>query len=218
MVVVIIPPPLIAMASTAMAQLPVTVITSATVLVTVAQTSSLPTVLLIPPVSEYTDHSLTVLLCCMYLSSYSTAHSTTRSVVPAAWYPPLLACTIAFNFSSFHLFHSSSPTLYLSFRSSPFFLFPFLLPISSPPYILSPFLPCDSIHTVSTEVRLNNQHPNTPGSQYSGLLEVYHNGQWGTVCNTSWTFQNSLVVCKLLGFPSVEHFYTSGTSYPGNGY
>lgn len=69
----------------------------------------------------------------------------------------------------------------------------------------------------TAEVRLNNPHPGTPGSQYSGLLEVYHNNQWGTVCNNSWTFKNSLVVCKLLGFPSVEHFYTSGTSYPGNG-
>jgi len=73
------------------------------------------------------------------------------------------------------------------------------------------------ILSVDIEVRLINQNPDTPGAQYSGLLEIFHDGQWGTVCNTSWTFQNSLVVCKLLGYPSVEHFYTSGINYPGNG-
>ena len=73
------------------------------------------------------------------------------------------------------------------------------------------------IFLVDTEVRLINQYPNTPGAQYSGLLEVYHNGVWGTVCNISWTFEDSLVVCKLLGYPSVEHFYTSGINFPGNG-
>ena len=53
--------------------------------------------------------------------------------------------------------------------------------------------------------------------QYVGRLEIFHNGQWGTVCNKSWTFQDSLVVCKELGYASTEQFYTAGLTNPGTG-
>ena len=54
-------------------------------------------------------------------------------------------------------------------------------------------------------------------AQYVGRLEIFHNGQWGTVCNKSWTFQDSLVVCKELGYASIEQFYTAGLTNPGTG-
>ena len=55
------------------------------------------------------------------------------------------------------------------------------------------------------------------GAQYVGRLEIFHNGQWGTVCNKSWSFQDSLVVCKELGCASTVRFYTAGLTNPGTG-
>ena len=55
------------------------------------------------------------------------------------------------------------------------------------------------------------------GAQCVGRLEIFHHGQWGTVCNKSWTFEDSLVVCKELGYASTEQFYTAGLTNPGTG-
>ena len=44
------------------------------------------------------------------------------------------------------------------------------------------------------------------GGGSSGLLQVYHSGVWGTVCDDGWTSSNSLVVCRQLGFPGALSF------------
>ena len=35
---------------------------------------------------------------------------------------------------------------------------------------------------------------------FSGRVEVYQNGVWGTVCDKNWTSNNTQVVCQQLGY------------------
>ncbi|XP_065934945.1 uncharacterized protein [Magallana gigas] len=54
------------------------------------------------------------------------------------------------------------------------------------------------------------------GDTLEGRLEIFHNNEWGTVCDDSWDSKDASVVCFMLGY-SRENAISTGTARFGQG-
>ena len=53
---------------------------------------------------------------------------------------------------------------------------------------------------------------------YTGRVEVYINGTWGTVCDDGWNINAGHVVCRQLGFSRATAVHEGGEFGPGTYY
>lgn len=68
-----------------------------------------------------------------------------------------------------------------------------------------------SLVITGQNVRINGKTPST------GRVEVFYNGQWGTVCDDQWDINDAHVVCRQLGFPKASQAYCGATHGQGTG-
>ncbi|KAK3755957.1 hypothetical protein QZH41_010897 [Actinostola sp. cb2023] len=52
--------------------------------------------------------------------------------------------------------------------------------------------------------------PGATGSGVAGIVRVYHNGQWGTVCHRGWDMNDAKVACRQLGFTKAVGYWYYG--------
>ena len=50
-----------------------------------------------------------------------------------------------------------------------------------------------------------------------GRVEIFHNGQWGTVCDDHWSLDDAHVVCRELGFSRAITYKTAAYFGQGTG-
>ncbi|KAI5767323.1 MSR1 [Gulo gulo luscus] len=52
---------------------------------------------------------------------------------------------------------------------------------------------------------------------YEGRVEIFHNGQWGTVCDDHWELRGGQVICRSLGYQGVQTVHKGARFGQGTG-
>ena len=69
--------------------------------------------------------------------------------------------------------------------------------------------------TGSGSLRLVARNGQTSTSLTAGRLEIYYNGQWGTVCNDNFGISEARTACAQLGYSNYLNYETVGSSLLG---
>ncbi len=75
----------------------------------------------------------------------------------------------------------------------------------------------NSMTTAQNILRIRNPNSSHIGEQYRGIVEVFHNGIWGSVCNTGWTYNDAFLACRTAGFNSAVRGLSDANTYFGPG-
>ena len=51
------------------------------------------------------------------------------------------------------------------------------------------------------------------GNGDSGRLEVYHDGEWGSVCSHKFGYHEATVACRMMGYSYAKRAYTKSNAY-----
>ncbi|XP_064790784.1 galectin-3-binding protein B-like [Oncorhynchus masou masou] len=78
---------------------------------------------------------------------------------------------------------------------------------------------CVLLLMVSLSVGLQNGNMRLVGGELAleGRVEIYYNGQWGTVCDDNWDITEAQVVCRYLNYPGALTAVVGGTYGQGSG-
>ncbi|XP_077975564.1 scavenger receptor cysteine-rich domain superfamily protein-like [Styela clava] len=66
---------------------------------------------------------------------------------------------------------------------------------------------CIHVEDASVEC-ISNVRLNNGNNINDGIVEIYHDDEWGTICDDEWDINEAKVVCRMLGFPGAISAHT----------